>query len=127
MNPHVEFPEWLRAQLTQSCIQPVFAAIFGSVGRKSPNPNDCDLLLVLERPTNQIDWRPIAAEKKGIRTRFLDTWRISLSITILTLAEAGEDTAFVRTVFRRELIPIIGSLDLLFSTLRERGLVGWLA
>jgi predicted nucleotidyltransferase len=87
----------------------VLAAIFGSVARRRPDPGDCDLLVVIDRPTDHGGWKAISAAKSDIRKRFLRTWKIPLTIMVLTREEASEKTACIRTLLGGKLISIAGS------------------
>lgn len=104
----MRFVDWIRVRLDASPICPRFAAIFGSIARGSVNPSDCDLICVIEEPPEHL-WRSISATKKDIRKEFEERFGLPLSVTIMTTAEAKENTQFNQDVFNGPMICVVGT------------------
>ncbi len=80
------------------------AYVFGSVVRETPNPNDCDLLIVLGCNPNEIKWEVAIKSVEDVKSEFVLKFNIPLNTLIYTVEEMRELTALQKRIFSKKLI-----------------------
>lgn len=85
--------EWLKKNIPPF-LSISYCAVYGSVARRSADPEDCDLLVVSDSDPDEIEWRKMRREMSAIRDRFSMAFGIRLSVVILTTKEWEETRDF---------------------------------
>lgn len=80
------------------------AYVFGSVARDTPNPNDCDLLIMLDCNPNEIKWKVAIKLVEDVKSEFLQKFDIPLNTLIYTVEEMRELTALQKRIFSKKII-----------------------
>lgn len=108
---HLQFLDnWLKDWLRQRNCYPLFVGIIGSVASQLSNPNDCDILIVVEDSFEYKYWQNIQDSKTDLITFGNKVFNIPLHITVLSRSEIKEKNNFMMSILRKPIINIIGNL-----------------
>lgn len=80
--------------------------IFGSIAKRSENPNDCDLFWLTSSSPETENWNLLQKRVSCLKKEFLEKFNLPLNIFIYTLDEYNENSEFKKRIFKRPKIVI---------------------
>ena len=93
---------WLAHALKPAQFSLCAAHIFGSVALRSPEPNDCDIVVVARVQPTSKEWLALRILIEHMRNGFINEFGVPLSVTLLTTNEWCELSDF----FTDKSIPV---------------------
>ena len=89
--------KWLRCRLAEIRSDIVYAYLYGSIVDPNTKPRDIDVVIVTCERSGSGSWNRTRAFSKELRREFVDTFRLPLSVMIVTKSEWNEvDGTIVR-------------------------------
>jgi hypothetical protein len=85
---------WLAHALKPAAPSFCAAHIFGSVALRSPEPNDCDIVVVARVQPTSKEWLALRILIEHMRNGFINEFGLPLSVTLLTTNEWCELSDF---------------------------------
>jgi predicted nucleotidyltransferase len=106
--------KWLTDQFKQLVPTPIYVAVFGSYAMGSPNPEDCDILIVLQLPIGNLQWLSVHESLTNLKKKFEHYFGLRLSPTVMTLEEVHEKGSFISSILKKPLRDLLGfKIDLI--------------
>lgn len=79
--------DWLSDELGHLTQLIEMCYVFGSVAKETPEPKDCDILIVSSVNQNEEDWFHLRQELRAVKESFRQKFNIDLSIVLMTSKE----------------------------------------
>ncbi len=85
----------------------VKAFLFGSFVTDKEKPNDCDLFIVTNQTPLTDNWKEFLNAVDVIKVEFLESFGLSLNVSINTEKEFTEESAFRTRILAKKIVEII--------------------
>jgi len=95
--------DWIVSNFRQYSNFISLLGIYGSIARGSKNPNDCDLLIVVELDVESEMWLCVRQQIISLRKDFFELFRLPLNVAFLIEEEWIENKFIFRDLLQIDL------------------------